>query len=425
MMTNNSYWWATAPELPSYTDRPLPARADVVIIGSGYTGLSAARVLAQRGASVVVLEKETIGWGASSRNGGQVLTGVAVGPQTLIQLIGLEAAKALHAFSLRGLDFIENLIAVENIDCEFERPGHLEAAAKPGHFKHFQHAQEILARDFNHPVRVLSRSDQHAELDSSYYHGVLVDDRSAVVHPAKYVRGLARAAERAGAQLIERTPALGIERTSTARRVFTPRGPIECGAVLVATNAYTDGAVPQLRRRIIPVGSYMIATAPLRDDVAARLIPRRRAVYDSKNFLAYFRLSRDQRMLFGGRAEYKLSTPETTRRSVPILQRGLAEIFPELAEVPIEYAWSGNVCFTLDRLPRLGEIDGVHYALAYAGHGVSLATYLGAHMAGVISGAGSDSPLARLTFTPIPFYSGKPWFMPLAALWYKLLDLVQ
>jgi glycine/D-amino acid oxidase-like deaminating enzyme len=396
----------------------------VVVIGSGYTGLSAARSLAQRGANVVVLEKETIGWGASSRNGGQVLTGLAVGPGALIKQVGLERAKELHAASLKGLDFVEELTRSEQIDCDFERVGHLEAACKPAHFKHFQHAQELLARDFNHTLRLLDRSQQREELGTDYYHGVLIDERSAGVHPAKYVRGLARAAERAGAQLHEQTPALAIERGGANWRVFTPRGPIGAKEVLVATNGYTDAVAPALRKRIIPVGSYIIATEPLSSEVAAKILPRRRMVYDSRIFLAYFRLSSDNRLLFGGRAEYKRSSPETTRRSGSILRRGMIEIFPELANVSIEYSWSGNVCFTLDRLPRIGRMNGVHYALAYAGHGVSLATYLGAQAADLISGAGDQTPFVDRPFDSIPLYNGTPWFMPLGALWYKLLDVV-
>ncbi len=394
------------------------------MIGSGYTGLSAARTLAQRGASVVVLEKETIGWGASSRNGGQVLTGLAIDPAALIKRVGLEHAKALHAASLQGLDYIEGLISAEGIDCDFERVGHLEAACKPAHFAHFQQSQELLTREFNHSTRLLDRSQQHEELGTDYYHGVLIDEHSAGVHPAKYVHGLAQAAERAGAQLHEKTPALAVERGAAQWRVFTPRGPIGAREVLVATNGYTDAVAPSLRKRIIPVGSYIIATEPLADDVATKILPRRRMVYDSKNFLAYFRLSQDHRMLFGGRAEYKLSSPQTTRRSVDILRRSMVEIFPELANVSIEYSWSGNVCFTMDRLPRIGRLNGLHYALAYAGHGVSLATYLGAQAANLITRTGEPSVFVDRPFDSIPLYTGAPWFMPLGALWYKLLDVV-
>ena len=424
MIDYTPYWWTTAPDLPAYQHKPLPARVDVVVVGSGYTGLSAARALARRGVQVAVLEKETIGWGASSRNGGQVLTGLAVSPDTLIARVGLEQARALHAASLRALEAVEQLIADEHIECEFERSGHIEAACKPAHFRHFQRTQELLAREFNHPVQVLERGRQRAELGTEAYHGLLIDERSAAVHPAKYVRGLALAAARAGAQLFEQTPALALERAGGQWRVFTPRGPIGAREVVIATNGYTDGLSPQLRRRVIPVGSYIIATERLRDDVAARLIPRRRVVYDSRNFLAYFRLSADNRLLFGGRAEYRVASPEHTRRSVAILHRGLRELFPELADVNIEHAWSGNVCFTLDRLPRVGQRDGVHYALAYAGHGVALATYLGAQLAETIAGTGEPLPFADRPFKAIPLYTGRPWFMPLGALWYKLMDRV-
>ena len=424
MIKDTPYWWATAPELPGYSDRPLPHQTDVVVIGGGYTGLSAARTLAQRGVSVVVLEKETIGWGASSRNGGQVLTGLAIGPAALIKRVGLERAKALHAASLHGLEYIEGLLRAEGIDCDFERVGHIEAACKPAHFAHFQQAQDLLAREFNHPIRVLDRSQQRDELGTDYYHGVLIDERSAGVHPAKYVRGLARAAERAGVQLHAKTPALAIERGGVNWRVFTPRGPIRAREVLMATNGYTDVVAPALRKRIIPVGSYIIATEALPAEVAAKILPQRRMVYDSRNFLAYFRLSQDNRLLFGGRAEYKLSSPQTTRRSVAILRRSLIEIFPELTNVAIEYSWSGNVCFTLDRLPRIGRMNGLHYALAYAGHGVSLATYLGAQAANLIGGVGDPGPFVDRPFDPIPLYNGTPWFMSLGAVWYKLLDVV-
>ena len=377
-----------------------------------------------RSVSVVVLEKETIGWGASSRNGGQVLTGLAIGPEALIRRVGLERAKALHAASLQGLDYVEGLINAEGIDCDFERAGHLEAACKPAHFAHFQQSQELLAREFNHSIRLLDRARQRDELGTDYYHGLLIDERSAGVHPAKYVRGLAQAAERAGAQLHEKTPALAIERSGVNWRVFTPRGPIRTRDVLVATNGYTDAVALSLRKHIIPVGSYIIATEPLPAEIAATILPHRRVVYDSRNFLAYFRLSRDNRVLFGGRAEYKPASPQTTRRSVSILRRSLIEIFPELANVSIDYSWSGNVCFTFDRLPRLGCANGLHYALAYAGHGVSLATYLGAQAAHLIDGMGDPNPFVDRPFNPIPLYNGTPWFMPLGALWYKLLDVV-
>ena len=227
MLKEIPYWWDTAPALPNLMTRPLPERADVVIIGSGYTGLSAARSLAQRGAKVVVLEKETFGWGASSRNGGQVLTGLKVGASKLIQTFGRERARELYAASLTSIEYLEKLIADEHIDCGYVQSGHLDAAWKPAHFDHFKHTQEILAREFNHPVRLLDRSEQRHELGTDYYHGVLIDERSGSLHPAQYVRGLAQAAFNAGAALFEKTPALKIEQHGANFKVLTPRGAIE------------------------------------------------------------------------------------------------------------------------------------------------------------------------------------------------------
>jgi glycine/D-amino acid oxidase-like deaminating enzyme len=425
MLNEVPYWWDTAPALPNLMTRPWSERADVVIIGSGYTGLSAARGLAQRGANVVVLEKETFGWGASSRNGGQVLTGLKLGPGKLIQTVGLERARELYAASLASIEHLEELIAGEHIDCGYVQSGHIEAAWKPKHFDHFKHEQEILAREFNHPVRLLDRSEQRHELGSDYYQGVLIDERSGSLHPAQYVRGLATAVFNAGVALFERMPALKIERRGANFRVLTAGGVIEAQDVLVATNGYTDEAAPEIRRRVFPLGSYIIATEPLTSDLAAKLIPRRRVVFDSKNYLYYFRLSADNRLLFGGRADYKPATPESTRESAAILQRGLIEVFPELREVRIEYAWSGNVCFTLDRFPRAGQHNGVYYALGYGGHGVALATYLGAQMANVICDGSGHNPFHDLPFNAIPLYNGTPWFVPFGALWYKFLDLIR
>ncbi len=425
MLKDTPYWWDTAPALPDLMTRPLPKRADVVVIGSGYTGLSAARGLAQRGAQVVVLEKETFSWGASSRNGGQVLTGLKVGPGKLIQTFGLERARELYAVSLAAIEYLENLIADEHIDCGYSRVGHIKAAWKPKHFEHFKREQEVLARGFARPVRLVERSEQSYELGSAYYHGLLVDERSGALHPAQYARGLALAAFNAGAVLFEKTPALQIERYGANFKVLTANGAIEAKDVLVATNGYTDKAAPEIRKRVFPLGSYIIATEPLADDLTARLIPQRRVVFDSKNYLYYFRLSSDNRLLFGGRADYKPATPESTRASAAILQRGLIEVFPELKEARIEYAWSGNVCFTLDRFPRAGQHDGIYYALGYGGHGVALATYLGAQMAQVICDGSGNNPFRDLPFNAIPLYNGNPWFVPFGALWYKILDLIR
>jgi len=423
-MKETPYWWDTAPALPNLVMRSLPANADVVVIGSGYTGLSAARVLALRGVKVVVLEKESFGWGASSRNGGQVLTGLKLGPSALIEKVGLTRAKELYAASLAATKYLEDLIAEERIECEYTRSGHVEAACKDSHFKHYQHEQEVLAREFNHRVQLIDRAEQQRELGTEYYRGVLIDEDSGALHPAKYARGLAICAAGTGARLFENTPATHIIREGPRYAVVTPQGTITTENVLVATNGYTDEAAGDIRKRVFPLGSYMIATEPLSAELAAKLIPQRRVVFDSKQYLYYFRLSSDNRMLFGGRAEYKPATPESNRKSAEILQRGLALVFPELKEVQIEYVWSGNICVTRDFFPRMGQHAGLYYALGYAGHGVAMATYLGGQIANIMCGAAGKNPFKDLPFDPLPFYYGKA-FMPFGALYYKFLDVVK
>ena len=423
-MQETSLWAATSARLKSFASRPLPARADVVVIGGGYTGVSAALRLAKRGAAVTLIEAQAIGWGASSRNGGQVLTGLKHGVGEMIAEHGLERARELYAASIKTIECVEAIVADERIDCDYQRCGHLAAAARPAHLDGFRRSQELLARDFGHATRVLTGADMRAELGTGYYHGVMVDERSGGLHPARYIGGLALAAERAGADLHDGTAATGIERRPGGFRVHTVRGAIECADVFVATNGYTGKVTPQLQRRIIPIGSYIIATEPLADDLAQRLIPRRRMVFDTKNFLFYFRLSPDNRMVFGGRAAFFPATTATVHQSADILRRDMVRVFPELAFTPVAYAWGGTLGFTFDVYPHAGRMDGMWYAMGYAGHGVAMATYLGQQIADCILGQGGHNPFEGMRFPTVPLYRGNPWFLPLAAVWYRFLDLI-
>jgi glycine/D-amino acid oxidase-like deaminating enzyme len=423
-----SLWSATAPELISDAqqrldaNRPFPARADVVVIGGGYTGLSAALRLAKLGARVIVLEKETIGWGASSRNGGMVLTGHKHGIGEMTRTFGLTRARELWNASLAALECVATLIQEEEIECDFARSGHLDAAYKPAHMEHLRATHELLEREFDYPTRIVSKSELCSELDTPFYHGGLVDERSAGLHPAKYVRGLARAAARAGADLRDMTPANEIEKTASGFNVKTPRGMIASKDVLAATNGYTGRVTPQLHKRIIPIGSYIIATEPLGNELAGQLIPHNRMVFDTKNFLYYFRRSPDDRMVFGGRAAFFPATPNTIRESAGILRRGMLQVFPQLQNVPTAYAWGGIVAFTFDIYPHAGQLDGVQYAMGYAGHGVALSTYLGQQLANRIAGQPWHNPFEGMSFPTMPLYSGNPWFLPFAALYYRFLD---
>jgi glycine/D-amino acid oxidase-like deaminating enzyme len=418
-------WWEDAPldaGARGPAARVLPETVDVAVIGGGYTGLSAARTLARGGARVAVLETDAIGAGASSRNGGQVLTGLKVGAPALLARFGPERAKRFFRASLEAIEFLAALLAEEGIECGFARTGHVEAAFKPAHFDAFRREEDLLGRVFDHHVHVVPRSGQRAELGSDLYHGLLVDEHSAALHPARYVGGLARAAAGAGALLRPFTSAIAIVRSAGGFEVVTVEGAVRARDVLIATNGYTGALCPALRRRIVPLGSYLIATAPLPEDVVTRLLPRGRVAFDSKAFLFYFRLSADRRLVFGGRAQFTPATARSTRRAAEILRRGMVEVFPELAGVAVDFAWSGNIGLTRDLLPRSGRRDGLHYALGYAGHGVAMATWLGHLVARRILGGAPDDPFWELPLPAIPLYRGRPWFLPLAGAWYRLQD---
>jgi glycine/D-amino acid oxidase-like deaminating enzyme len=397
---------------------------DVAILGAGYTGLSAARQLASAGATVVVFDRGTVGSGASSRNAGQVLTGLKLEAAALVARYGETKARQLFDVSRDAIAALQTIVAEERIDCDLQRTGHLQAAAKPSHFEAFKEEQALLARVFGHRVSLVAASDQPAELGARGYHGVLLDEESRALNPAKYVHGLAAAAQRAGAVIVENTAVTRLQRTGREWTVETAAGPVRARDVLVATNGHTDSAAPALQRRLIPIGSYVIATAPLASEVAARILPTRRMVFDSRYFLHYFRLTADNRLLFGGRAEFSGPTIESAKRAEAILRRAMTSTFPELAATPVDYAWSGLVAFTRDQMPHAGRMDDAFYAGGYCGHGIAMATYLGALIARRIAGEPIEHPLFDDQFRPIPLYYGRPWFLPLVGVYYRWLDWI-
>jgi len=421
------YWWDTTRNLEASTHNLELVRArplDVVVVGGGYTGLAAARHLARVGATVAVIERERIGFGASSRNGGQVLTGLKVGPAALVARYGERRARELFDLSRDSIERVEALIAQESIDCEYERVGHLQAAWKRSHFEAFRRERELLSRVFHHRVEVVSRADQRTELGSSAYHGLLVDEGSRALNPARYAAGLAEAATHAGARVVTGVGVTRLAKSGSGWIVSTMDGDVQARDVLLATNGYTNGAAPALQRRFVPVGSYIIATEPLSAAEAASVLPRGRVVFDSKHYLYYFRLTSDRRLLFGGRAEFSRPGPETTRRAAAILRNGLVKIFPELADKAIDYAWGGNVAFTRDLMPRAGKLDDMYFAGGYCGHGIAMATYLGELVARRMAGEPIEHPLFDDRFAAIPFYNGRPWFLPLVGAYYRLRDFL-
>ena len=425
MTANEKTFWLDTVEIAAPVPREFPQRVDVAVIGAGFTGLSAARSLAKSGAKVAVFESQTIGWGASSRNGGMVLTGLKLPAATLISRYGKEATARMYAASRESIDFVEKLVREENIACDFSRCGHLEVACKPKHFEDFRRSAEAIAREFNHEQRLVSKDQLQSEIGSAIYHGGLVDDSSAGVNPARYVAGLARAAERAGAALFEHSHVDEIRREGAQGwKVATARGTLHAKNVLVATSGYTSRVTPALQKKIIPIGSYIIVTEILPENLAAELSPRNRMIYDSKNYLYYYRLTPDRRMLFGGRAAFFPETSSTIRCSADILRRGMIIVYPQLRDAKIDYVWGGTLDFAFDIMPHAGQLDGLHFSLGYAGHGVGMSTYLGDNIAQSILSGRDENPFAAIPFpgAPLGLYNGRPWFLPAAGLWYKLLD---
>ena len=406
----------------------LPARVDFAVIGGGIPGLAAALRLARRGASVAVLEAESMGWGASSRNGGMVLTGLKLGMETIDARYGRDLTQALFEDSVRAIDTVEQLVTSEHIACDFQRSGHLLLANKPAHYQALEKEAEMLASRFNHSTRLVTRQDLQSEIGSQVYHGALLDEASAGLNPAQYVVGLAQAAQRSGVALCAFAQVTRLVKVQSGFHLATTRGDLQASQVLVTTGGYTSNVTPALQRRVIPIGSFIIATRPLEQNLAAELIPQRRMLFDYRHFLNYFRLSADNRMVFGGRAAFFPETPNTIKRSAIILRQQMVQVFPQLREVEVDYVWGGTLDFPFDLMPHAGQMEGVFFALGFAGHGVALGTQLGTRLADcMLSGTLKDLPYASYPFptAPLGVYHGKPWFLPLIGAWHKILDWVE
>src|SRR5262245_37972798 len=413
------YWHATMTKLGDRSGRTLPDTADAVVIGGGYTGIAAARKLAAQGARTVLLEANHLGWGASTRNGGIAHPGFKWGPQTLVKRYGLDLARALYAESVEACGLLAGLVRDHAIDAELRFNGYLELAWAKAHAAGFP-AEAAAFSDFGSPARAIPKDRLREEIGTDAYHGGLAIDAGGVIHPAKWFVALVGFAERAGAELHEGVRATAIRRQGDGRFVVeTKRGAILARDVLVATNGYTDGVAPALRRRIIPIGSYIIATEPLPEDLAREISPTGRAYFDTRNFLSYWHLSADRRMLFGGRVSF---FPTTVDRTARLLHRRMLDVHPQLAGYRVEYSWGGKVALTMDRMPHIGRAGGVMYAMGYSGTGVVMSHWLGTRAAEWMGG-GVAPALAKLRFPLVPApYEGRPWFLPVVGEFFRARD---
>jgi len=401
----------------------LPKRVRVAIVGGGYGGLSTALESAKQGVDSVVLEAAELGFGASTRNGGGVSGGVNIGKSFSGKSLDPESERAGAVLSdgADAFSLIERLIAEHGIACHWQKTGRFVGAWTPAHYAGQAKKVALLNTAARSEAYMIPRERQREEIASDYYYGGMVVERSANLHPALYYKGLLDAARAHGVAVCARAPVTKITQRNDLWQVVTTRGTLLADEVVIATNGYTGDVTPELKRRVVPLASHIIATEELPPDLAASLIPKRRTLSDTRRVLCYYRMSPDgKRMIFGGRARF---TPVTPQQSAPILHRFMTDRFPQLRDVKITHAWTGNVAFTLDALPHMGLQDGMHYLLGCNGSGVAMMTYLGWQTARKIAGV-TNQPSAFDTedFPSHRLYSGNPWFLPAIGGWYRLRD---
>lgn len=418
----DSYWLDTAPRFQAGEAGDVEGRADVAIIGGGFTGLSAALALAKRGASVALLEAGRVVGEASGRNGGQCNNGLAHDYAALAARIGRDRARGYYRVYCDAVDTVERIAREEAIDCNFERCGRIKLAAKPAHFEKLARAYETLVADVDPDVMLVPPDMIGDEVGSDSFHGGLVQTTSARLHVGKFGVGLAEAAARTGARIWERAAVTDLQRQPGGWRVVTPRGSLEAKQLLVATGGTGAGPFGWFRRRIVPVGSFIIATQPLDTGLLDMLFPTRRNYVTSRQIGNYFRISPDNRLIFGGRARFAMSNPRSDRKSGAVLRTALTDMFPELKDVRIDYVWGGQVDMSADRLPRAGEHEGMFYAMGYSGHGVQMSVHMGPILADMMDGRPGANPWADLDWPAIAGHYGKPWFLPAVGVYYRIQD---
>lgn len=396
---------------PREEPETLPGRADAVIVGSGFTGLSAALTLARAGRDVVVLEAGPAGFGASSRNAGFVGKTLKHSFSKLLDTMGEDTAVTVYREMQEAFDCVTGLIEREQISCHYRLCGRYMAANSPVHYEAMARELELKRRYLGDESEMVARDDQHKSLGSDIYHGGAVVPNLGGLHPGLYHLGLLDRVRSAGARVLGHTAVLSVVCDGDGFSTTTARGTIRSRDLLIATNGYTRGATPWLQRRVVPFRGLMIATEELPQETLDRILPKDRTVHDFNNNLTYLRRAPDSpRLLFGGRTG---TVSDDGHRIARLLHRRLARVFPDLAKVRIARAWNGFGGGTFDLYPHLGTHDGMHYALGYCFAGVPMGTYLGHKMAlRVLEHKDARTVFADRPFSARWWYRGTPWFLP-------------
>ena len=416
------FWWEAYKPVP-LPEIALPRECRVAIVGAGYAGLSAALELTRQGLDCIVLDANEPGIGASTRSGGMVSSGANVGKRYMSKPMPADQAAPFLADAADAFTHIEDLIAREKIDCGWTKSGYFLGAWCKSHFDDMAKKVAALNAVADSGCYLVPQDRQRAEIGSDYDRGGMVVGRAAHIHPALYFKGLLDICARHGVLIASKTPVTRLTETAAGWNVETPRGTILAGDVIIATNGYTGDITPELKRRVVPVGSYIIATEELPSELAASLSPRNRAISDTRRVLTYYRLSPDgKRMIFGGRAKFGHTDPVEI---ASILYRFMLDRFPQLKGVKITHAWTGNVAFTLDELPHMGKFQNLHYALGCNGSGIAMMTYLGQQTARKVAGKTNrvcafDQP----EFPSHPLYTGNTWFLPWIGRYFRTRDWI-
>lgn len=414
----NSYYAATAQAWETQASLVSSESCDIAIIGGGFTGLSAALACAEKGLSVILLEANSIGFGASGRNGGQLIPGLRWSMREIDAAFGRDRAQAIFDLAYGAVDRVKSRIAKHHIYCDV-KTGHLEAAYKPAHFDAMQRDAAFLAQHFGWEAQIVPPGDIGQHINGGGYHGGLYDAQGGHFHPLNYAIGLAKAAQKAGVRIYENTAAQRPIDTGTHVKIRAGAGSLTAKYLIMAADSWTGGITPELRSYTVPIMNYNIATAPLPD--ADQLLPSDAAIADSKFVLNYFRLSADKRLIFGGGEKYVQQPP---RDVAAFVRKHMVQIFPSLAQTPIDYAWGGTVGVTMNRLPHMGRSGNMFYAHGFSGHGALVTTLAGELMAE--AAVGTMERFDIFAHLPHSRFPGGKWLSrPLATLgllYYAMRD---